>query len=170
MNTQRAADALRIGQSLWYDNISRSLLTSGELARLVEAGVVRGITTNPTIFQKAVASSDAYDDALRSLAEQGKTIEEIYHTLTVNDVRAAADLLRPVFDESTGLDGYVSLGGLGGPAILPLSLAKVAQMTQAFPEKEFSGIGGISDFSHALSTEDWVIVASKQSIALFAEQ
>lgn len=109
MSAQRAEQARKLGQSLWYDNISRSLLNSGELARLIQGGIITGITTNPSIFQKAVEGSTAYDAAIKKLVAQGKTAEEVYHQLTLDDVREAADLLRPVHDRSHGIDGYVSL-------------------------------------------------------------
>ena len=109
MNPQRAVEARALGQSLWYDNISRALLDSGELRGLIDAGIVTGITTNPTIFQKAVDGTDAYDDAIRRLAGEGRDAAGIYHALTLADVREAADLLRAVYESSDGVDGYVSL-------------------------------------------------------------
>jgi transaldolase/glucose-6-phosphate isomerase len=98
----------RLGQSIWYDNIRRALLDSGELARLIEAGV-SGVTSNPSIFEKAIAGSTDYDDALRELVDAGKTVDEIYEALALDDIGRAADLLRPIFDETEGADGYVSL-------------------------------------------------------------
>ncbi len=96
------------GQSVWYDNIRRGLIESGDLQRLIDLGV-SGLTSNPTIFEKAVTGSSDYDDALLELAEQGKTAVEIYEALAIDDIRAAADLLRPSYDESDGADGYASL-------------------------------------------------------------
>jgi transaldolase/glucose-6-phosphate isomerase len=98
----------RLGQSIWYDNIRRGLLDSGELAALVEAGV-SGLTSNPTIFDKAIAGSADYDAELERLVGQGKTEKEIFETLALEDIRRAADLLRPVYDRTGGGDGYVSL-------------------------------------------------------------
>ncbi|MCX6024457.1 MAG: transaldolase, partial [Chloroflexi bacterium] len=97
-----------LGQSVWYDNIRRGLLTSGELARLIETGVA-GVTSNPTIFQKAIGETDEYDADLRALIEQGASVDAAYEALVLADIRAAADLLRPVYDRTAGVDGYVSL-------------------------------------------------------------
>ena len=101
-------DVRAMGQSVWYDNIRRGLIESGELQRLIDLGVT-GLTSNPTIFQKAIAESSDYDDALESLAAAGSSVDQIYEALTVEDIRAAADLLRPVYDESDAADGYASL-------------------------------------------------------------
>ena len=101
-------DVRAIGQSIWYDNIRRGLIESGELQRLIDLGVT-GLTSNPTIFQKAIAESSDYDEALETLAAGGSSVDEIYESLTVDDIRAAADLLRPVYDESDAADGYASL-------------------------------------------------------------
>ncbi len=96
------------GQSMWYDNISRELLDSGQLQALVERGI-RGLTSNPTIFQKAVSSGSAYDAQLAALAQEGKLPKDIYEALAIDDIRRAADILRPVYDASDGADGFVSL-------------------------------------------------------------
>jgi len=98
----------RLGQSIWLDFIRRSLLDSGELEALVARGV-SGVTSNPTIFEKAIAGSADYDGALRELAAEGKTNDEIYLALALDDIRRAADLLRPVWEATAGADGYVSL-------------------------------------------------------------
>ncbi|MBM4016061.1 MAG: transaldolase [Planctomycetes bacterium] len=109
MPIDRAALARGLGQSLWYDNISRGLLASGAIAKLVTDGVITGITTNPTIFQKAVESGGEYDAEIRVLAAQGLSAEQIYDRLTIADVQAAADALKPVWERTQGKDGYVSL-------------------------------------------------------------
>lgn len=96
------------GQSLWYDNISRDLLQNGTIQRLVDEGVT-GMTSNPAIFEKAISGSSAYDEQLRELAHQGKSAQDIFEALAVEDIRAAADILRPVYDRTNGVDGYVSL-------------------------------------------------------------
>jgi transaldolase/glucose-6-phosphate isomerase len=97
------------GQSLWYDNIRRSLLEGGGLARLTrEAGIV-GVTSNPTIFERAIAASTDYDEALERLAAHGRTAREIYDLLTIEDIRSAADILRPVYEATGARDGYVSI-------------------------------------------------------------
>ena len=98
-----------LGQSVWLDNISRGLLNSGELKTLIEQDGLRGVTSNPTIFEKAINGSQDYDRDLKRLAEAGKTVEEICETLVVDDIQRATDLFRSVFDETEGMDGYVSL-------------------------------------------------------------
>ncbi|MCE9635202.1 MAG: bifunctional transaldolase/phosoglucose isomerase [Planctomycetes bacterium] len=105
----RAAQLARLGQSIWYDNVSRDLLDSGDLARLVADGGVRGVTSNPTIFQKAMSSSKAYQAQFEALAARGGTAESIYEACAVEDIRRGADLLRGVYDASGGTDGFISL-------------------------------------------------------------
>lgn len=97
-----------LGQAVWFDYIQRSILTSGELKQLVNQGV-RGVTSNPSIFEKAIAGSTDYDDDMVALIESGKSVVDIYETLAIDDIRHAADILRPLYDETKGLDGYVSL-------------------------------------------------------------
>jgi transaldolase len=98
----------RIGQSVWLDYIDRQMLQSAELERLRDLGV-SGVTDNPTIFEKAVTSSDAYTDGMRRLFEDGRGPEEVIWDLLVEDVTAAADVLRPVYDAQDGRDGFVSI-------------------------------------------------------------
>jgi transaldolase/glucose-6-phosphate isomerase len=97
------------GQSVWLDYIDRQLIASGGLRRLVEEDGVTGVTSNPAIFEKAIAGSDAYDDLLVPLARDGLAPEAIYERLAVRDIQEAADVLRPVYDKSQHRDGYVSL-------------------------------------------------------------
>jgi transaldolase/glucose-6-phosphate isomerase len=104
----RLAATLGLGQSIWYDNMRRGLLVSGELAGLVAAGV-RGLTSNPTIFEKAIVASTDYEEALRKLAAAGLPPAKIYEALAVEDIRGACDLLLPTFESSGGVDGRVSL-------------------------------------------------------------
>lgn len=101
-------ELLTLGQSIWYDNIRRALIESGELAALFAAGV-RGVTSNPSIFEKAIIESTDYDEQLRQLVAEDKTVVEMYEALVLQDIQQAADLARPIYDESDGLDGYVSL-------------------------------------------------------------
>ncbi len=96
------------GQSPWLDNLRRGWITSGELRRRVDSGV-RGLTSNPSIFEKAMSSSDAYDDQLEGLTRGGLGIEATYWSLVTRDIEDALAVLRPVYDESDGLDGYVSV-------------------------------------------------------------
>ena len=98
----------QLGQSVWFDNIRRGLIESGELQRLIDVGLT-GLTSNPTIFEKAISGSTDYDDALQELARAGKDTEEIYEELTIEDIQSAADLLRPTYDRTEGADGYASL-------------------------------------------------------------
>jgi transaldolase len=98
-----------LGQSIWMDYISRHVINSGELQKLIKEDGLCGMTSNPSIFDKAIAGSHDYDDAIRALALEGKNIEEIYRALTLEDVGTAADLFRPTFDLLEGGDGFVSL-------------------------------------------------------------
>jgi transaldolase len=100
---------LALGQSPWYDFITRDLITSGELARLIAEDGLRGMTTNPTIFEKAIAGSELYDEDIRRLAADGRSPASIFEALAVEDVRAACDLFLPVYRDSGGLDGLVSI-------------------------------------------------------------
>lgn len=97
------------GQSIWQDYIRRRLITSGDLRRLIEEDGLRGVTSNPKIFDKVIAGSHDYDDDIRAMALDGKTIREIYQALTVRDVQMGADQFRPLYDRSDGAHGYVSL-------------------------------------------------------------
>ena len=97
------------GQSVWYDSISRSLITSGDLARLIAEDGVRGMTSNPAIFEKAISGSDDYTDDLARHAADGLSPLQIYEAIAIGDIQAAADELRPVYDATQGADGYVSL-------------------------------------------------------------
>ncbi len=97
------------GVSVWIDNLSRDLIQSGELERMMREDAVVGITSNPTIFQKAISSGDAYDGQLREVLEEEKDPTEIFIRLAAKDVTDACDLLRKVWDEGGGKDGYVSI-------------------------------------------------------------
>jgi transaldolase/glucose-6-phosphate isomerase len=96
------------GQSPWIDYIARDILQSGRLRELIDMGIV-GLTSNPTIFQKAIGGSDLYDDELRQLVRQGKSVDEIYDALVLDDIRGAANIFRPIYDHTNGRDGYVSI-------------------------------------------------------------
>lgn len=97
------------GQSFWLDNLTRDLIRSGELGRRVREEGLRGVTSNPSIFAKAIEGSEAYDDQIADLSRQGLAPAEVVERLTIDDVREACDVLRPVYDESQGADGFVSL-------------------------------------------------------------
>ena len=98
-----------VGQSLWLDNISREILANGTLARYISQFSVTGLTSNPTIFEKAIGEGSFYDQAIADLARQGKSGEQLFFALALQDLRQAADLFRPVHDATAGVDGWVSL-------------------------------------------------------------
>jgi transaldolase/glucose-6-phosphate isomerase len=108
MSTNAQITYAQHGQSIWYDNIQKSLLDSGEFARIVQGGV-RGCTSNPSIFYAAIAGSQDYDASLRRLVSEGRTVQDIYYQLVIDDIRTAADALFDVFEESHYRDGYVSV-------------------------------------------------------------
>lgn len=107
MNTAR--QLYQAGQSIWYDNIERRLLKDGQLAGMIARGEIRGVTSNPTIFMNAITKSKDYAAALEALAKAGKTADEIVWDLAIEDIQAAADLFRPLYEESNKGDGFVSL-------------------------------------------------------------
>jgi transaldolase len=98
-----------LGQSIWLDYIRRDLMVSGGLRHLIEEDGLRGMTSNPSIFEKAIADSHDYDDDIRAMAHKGKSVDAIYETLSQRDVQSAADEFRPLYDRTDGKDGYVSL-------------------------------------------------------------
>jgi transaldolase len=98
-----------LGQSLWLDNITRDLLNSGTLKRYIDELSVTGLTSNPTIFDHAIKNSSAYDDAITDRLAQGKSGEPLFFELALEDIIRAADLFRPIFDKTDGVDGWVSL-------------------------------------------------------------
>jgi len=108
-----AANPLKLlgeqGQSVWLDNLTRGLLRDGTLARLITQDGLTGVTSNPSIFKNAMTTGDAYDAPIRALAEKGRDAGAIYEELAIEDIRSAADLLRPVYDRTGGTDGFVSL-------------------------------------------------------------
>jgi len=106
----KATQALHeIGQSLWLDNITRDLLDSGTLERYIDDLSVSGLTSNPTIFDQAISKSSSYDPAIRRKIKEGKSGEDLFFELAIEDLARAADLFRPIFDRTAGVDGYVSL-------------------------------------------------------------
>lgn len=122
-----------LGQAIWLDYISRSLLASGELQELVDQGL-RGVTSNPSIFEKAIAGSADYDEDLNRLVGEGRSVEEIYEDLAMSDIRSAADILRPVYEKSEGADGYVSLEV--NPALAHDTEATIAEARRLFASLE----------------------------------
>lgn len=113
--TNHIQELTKLGQSLWYDNIQRSLLsglngeTKGALEKMIESGDIRGVTSNPSIFHNAIAKSHDYDNSLKQLAASGITSEEIFWQIAIEDICAACDLFEPLYKETNGTDGYVSL-------------------------------------------------------------
>jgi transaldolase len=105
---ERLAALTAAGTSVWLDQLSRGVLESGELARMVAEDSLRGVTSNPAIFEKSILGSADYDDELKALADEGKTAREIYRSMALHDVQAACDTLRGVYDATGGVDGYVS--------------------------------------------------------------
>jgi transaldolase len=105
----RTAQLRQVGQSIWLDNITRDLLNSGTLARYIADLGVTGLTSNPAIYDKAIGGSAAYDQAIAKLAAGGKEAEAIFFELALDDLGRAADLFRPVYDRTCGVDGFVSL-------------------------------------------------------------
>jgi transaldolase len=108
MNT-KIAELNKLGQSLWFDYIERSLIDNGELASMIENGEIQGVTSNPSIFNTAIAKSNDYDEKLESLAKVGLTSEQIFYQLAIKDIQDAADLFMPLYESTDGGDGYVSL-------------------------------------------------------------
>lgn len=98
-----------LGQSLWLDNITRKMLEDGSLRRYLEEFSVTGLTSNPTIFDEAIGNSGAYDEGIREKAGAGKSGEALFIKLALEDLRRAADLFRPIFDSTDGVDGWVSM-------------------------------------------------------------
>src|SRR5215212_7217568 len=102
-------EVMRLGQSIWYDNIRRAMLDTGDLQKKIEEDDLRGVTSNPTIFEKAITGSTDYDEQMRALVNAGAGVNDIYEALVLDDIGRGADILRPVYDKTDGLDGYISL-------------------------------------------------------------
>lgn len=97
------------GQSAWYDNIQRKLLKNGEMSRMISQGEIRGVTSNPAIFMNAITKSEDYDESLIPMAQAGANATEIFFQLAIEDIQATADLFQPLYNETLGGDGFVSL-------------------------------------------------------------
>jgi len=115
----RVASLLEQGQSIWQDDIARSMLTGGSLASMIEDVGIRGVTSNPTIFEKAIAGGSDYDQQIGGLIKDGKSASDIFVAVSVDDIRNACDLFRPLYDASEGADGFVSIEV--GPALARLA-------------------------------------------------
>jgi transaldolase len=115
MADNRIKQLLDLGQSVWQDDISREMLRNGEIQRRIDEGV-RGLTSNPTIFEKAIAGGTAYDDQVARLLREGRDAAAIFEALSVADIQQACDLFRPIYDASDGHDGFVSIEVTPGAA------------------------------------------------------
>jgi transaldolase len=122
-----------LGQAIWLDYISRSLIGSNELQELVDQGL-RGVTSNPSIFEKAIAGSADYEEDLNRLVTDGRSVAEIYEDLAMADIRSAADILHPVFEKSGGADGFVSFEV--NPALAHDTEATIAEARRLFASLE----------------------------------
>jgi transaldolase len=109
MAESRLHELTEHGQAVWFDTLSRDLVQSGELARMMKEDAVTGVTSNPTIFQKALSSGDAYDADLKKLLAETDDPSKIFFSLALQDIRDACDVLKPAYDASNGVDGYVSM-------------------------------------------------------------
>src|SRR5215218_7400754 len=105
----RLAALTEAGTAVWLDQIRRGLISGGELQRLIDEDSLRGVTSNPAIFEKAILGSDDYDDVLETMAKQGSDAQAIYDEIVIQDLQMACDVLRPVHDSLDGADGFVSL-------------------------------------------------------------
>jgi transaldolase len=109
MAKSRLHELAERGQSVWFDTLSRDLVKTGELKRMMDEDAVTGVTSNPTIFQKALSSGDAYDEDMKRCLERTDDPTEIFFSLALQDIRDACDVLKPAYDASNGVDGYVSM-------------------------------------------------------------
>src|SRR6059058_6060553 len=116
MAKSRLHEVAARGQSVWFDTLSRDLVRSGELKRMMDEDAVTGVTSNPSIFQKALAEGDAYDDDMKKLLEETDDPEKIFLSIALQDIRDACDVLKPAYDAANGADGYVSMEVLPGLA------------------------------------------------------
>jgi transaldolase / glucose-6-phosphate isomerase len=130
MSSNPLAELPKLGQSVWFDQMERKLVSTGKLQQMIDEDDLRGLTSNPTIFEKAIAGSDDYDGQLRGLAAQNKTREEIYDELVLEDIANAADVFLPVFKKTGGDDGFVSIEVL--PTIAMDTQATIAEAKRLF--------------------------------------
>ncbi|MGG6293792.1 transaldolase [Leptolyngbya sp. AN02str] len=131
--TNHLSEIKQFGQSIWMDNLARDLIQSGELKRLIEEESISGLTSNPAIFEKAIAGNAMYDADMEAGIKSGKSLEEIYESLVFEDIRNACDLFRPVYESTDGLDGYVSIE-------VPPVISDDAEATIAEAKRYFAAI------------------------------
>src|ERR1700694_4344191 len=103
------AELAKAGQSIWFDQMERKLVTTGKLQQMIDEDDLRGLTSNPTIFEKAIAGSEDYDAQLRQVASENKSRDQIYAPLALEDIGNAADIFLPVYKRNKGSDGFVSI-------------------------------------------------------------
>jgi transaldolase/glucose-6-phosphate isomerase len=156
--TNPLAQLAKVGQSVWYDQTDRKLISTGKLQKMIDEDDLRGMTSNPTIFEKAIGGSDDYDTQLRMLASQGKSRDEIYDELVGEDIGNAADIFRPVYERTGNDDGYVSL------EVSPL-LAQKTDETVAEAQRLFTKLGRPNVMIKIPATPEG-IPAIEQAIAL----
>ena len=134
MTTNHLLEIKELGQSIWMDNLARDLIKSGDLKELIETRGLRGITSNPAIFEKAIAGNAMYDADIEAGIKAKKPLLEIYESLVFEDIRNACDILKPIYDESDGLDGYVSIE-------VPPDIAHDTEKTISEARRYYAAIG-----------------------------
>ncbi len=134
MTTNHLIEIQELGQSIWMDNLTRDLVKTSELKELIASRGVRGITSNPAIFEKAIAGSKMYDADIEAGIKSGKPVMEIYESLVFDDIRDACDIFRPIYEESNGLDGYISIE-------VPPTIAHDTEKTIAEARRYYREIG-----------------------------
>ncbi|HEX6640147.1 MAG TPA: transaldolase, partial [Thermoanaerobaculia bacterium] len=156
--TNPLAQLPKVGQSVWYDQTDRNLISTGKLQRLIDEDDLRGMTSNPTIFEKAIGGSEDYDQQLRALATAGKSRDEIYDELVLEDIGNAADVFSSVYEKTNGEDGFVSL------EVSPM-LAQRTDETVAEAQRLFTRLGRTNVMIKIPATPEG-IPAIEQAIAL----
>lgn len=134
MPTNHLFEIKDLGQSIWMDNLTRDLVRSGELKTMIDTRGLRGITSNPAIFEKAIAGNKMYDADIEAGIKAGKSVDAIYESLVFDDIRNACDIFRPVYDASHGLDGYISIE-------VPPTIAHDTEKTIAEARRYYQEIG-----------------------------
>lgn len=132
--TNHILEITKLGQSIWMDNLTRDLIQSGDLKQMIETRGLRGITSNPAIFEKAIVGNKAYDADIEAGIQAGKPIQEIYESLIFDDIRNACDIFRPIYEESGRQDGYISIE-------VPPNIAHDTQKTIEEARRYYAQIG-----------------------------
>ncbi|NEP77530.1 MAG: transaldolase [Okeania sp. SIO3B3] len=134
MTTNHLLEIEDLGQSIWMDNLSRNIIESGELKNMIAEKGIRGITSNPAIFEKAIAGNAIYDGDIEAGISAGKSVMEIYESLVFKDIRDACDIFMPVYEQTNGLDGYISIE-------VPPTIAKDTESTITEAIRYYTAIG-----------------------------